>query len=183
MSSPRGHGQKRDRLEELAIAALLSEPTISDAAAINLAYAGTTRLATSNTGIAVTGEALATTYIGVNSSTLPTTGGVRLPLNVGVHTRSTGGTSVNLLTLDGSDIIQIGQTTSINALTASAANTITLAVSAGTRFSANGTGIGFYTTSPVAKPTVTGSRGGIAALASLLTALSGQGLLTDSSSA
>lgn len=42
--------------------------------------------------------------------------------------------------------------------------------------------VGFYNTAPVAKPTVTGSRGGNAALASLLTALAGQGLLTDSSS-
>ena len=43
--------------------------------------------------------------------------------------------------------------------------------------------VGFYNTAPVAKPTVTGSRGGNAALASLLTALAGQGLLTDSSTA
>jgi hypothetical protein len=42
--------------------------------------------------------------------------------------------------------------------------------------------LGFYGTAPAAKPTVTGSRGGNAALASLLTALAGLGLLTDSSS-
>jgi hypothetical protein len=42
--------------------------------------------------------------------------------------------------------------------------------------------VGFYGTAPVAKPTVTGSRGANAALASLLTALAGQGILTDSSS-
>lgn len=48
---------------------------------------------------------------------------------------------------------------------------------------AGGARIGFYGATPAAKPTVTGSRGGNAALASLLTALSGQGLLTDSSSA
>lgn len=47
----------------------------------------------------------------------------------------------------------------------------------------DGTTIGFYGTAPVTKPTVTGSRGGNAALASLLTALAGQGLLTDSSTA
>lgn len=41
--------------------------------------------------------------------------------------------------------------------------------------------IGFYGTSAVAKQTVTGSRGGNAALASLLTALAATGLLTDSS--
>ena len=45
-----------------------------------------------------------------------------------------------------------------------------------------GTKLGFYNTAPAVKPTVTGSRGGNAALASLLTALAGLGLLTDSSS-
>ena len=43
--------------------------------------------------------------------------------------------------------------------------------------------VGFYNASPAAKPTVTGSRGGNAALASLLTALAGLGLLTDSTTA
>jgi hypothetical protein len=45
------------------------------------------------------------------------------------------------------------------------------------------TGLGFYGTAPQAKPTITGSRGGNAALASLLTALAAQGLITNSSSA
>jgi len=43
--------------------------------------------------------------------------------------------------------------------------------------------IGFYNTAPIAKPTVTGSRGGNAAVASLLTALANLGLITDSSTA
>jgi len=42
---------------------------------------------------------------------------------------------------------------------------------------------GFNDTAPIAKPTVSGSRGGNAALASLLTALANYGLITDSSSA
>ena len=46
-----------------------------------------------------------------------------------------------------------------------------------------GSTAGFFNTAAVAKPTVTGSRGGNAALASLLTALAGLGLITDSSSA
>lgn len=41
--------------------------------------------------------------------------------------------------------------------------------------------VGFCGTTPVAKPTVTGSKGGNAALASLLTALASMGLITDSS--
>lgn len=43
--------------------------------------------------------------------------------------------------------------------------------------------LGFYATTPATKQTVTGSRGGNAALASLLTALATVGLLTDSSTA
>ena len=41
-------------------------------------------------------------------------------------------------------------------------------------------GVGFQGTAAIAKPTVTGSKGGNAALASLLTALSNYGLITDS---
>jgi hypothetical protein len=43
------------------------------------------------------------------------------------------------------------------------------------------TNIGFFGTAPAPKPTVTGSRAGNAALASLLTGLAGLGLITDSS--
>lgn len=43
--------------------------------------------------------------------------------------------------------------------------------------------MGFQGTAPIAKPTVTGSRGGNAALASLLTALANYGLITDSTTA
>jgi len=46
-----------------------------------------------------------------------------------------------------------------------------------------GTKVGFFNISPTTKPTVSGSRGSNAALASLLTALAGLGLLTDSSTA
>ena len=45
-----------------------------------------------------------------------------------------------------------------------------------------GNGLGFHAATPVAKQTVTGSRGSNAALASLLTALATYGLITDSSS-
>lgn len=45
----------------------------------------------------------------------------------------------------------------------------------------SGSTLGFYSTSAITKPTVTGSRGGNAALASLLTELANLGLITDSS--
>jgi hypothetical protein len=44
-------------------------------------------------------------------------------------------------------------------------------------------GLGFYNTPPVARPAVTGSRGGNAALTSLLTALAAFGLITNSTTA
>lgn len=45
------------------------------------------------------------------------------------------------------------------------------------------TSLGFFGTSPAAKQTITGSRGGNAALTSLLSALAAYGIVTDSSSA
>ena len=47
----------------------------------------------------------------------------------------------------------------------------------------DGSNIGVFGTTPTTKQTVTGSRGGNAALASLLTALANYGLITDSSTA
>jgi hypothetical protein len=64
-----------------------------------------------------------------------------------------------------------------------AASSITLRATNTPRIVANGTGIGFFGATPVAKPTVTGSRGGNAALASALTALASEGLITDSTTA
>lgn len=56
--------------------------------------------------------------------------------------------------------------------------------SGNSRLKINSTGVGAFGATPVARPTVTGSRGGNAALASLLTALGGTSLgwITDSSS-
>lgn len=47
----------------------------------------------------------------------------------------------------------------------------------------NATGLGFFGTAPIAKPTVTGSRSGNAALASLCAQLAALGLITDSTTA
>lgn len=44
----------------------------------------------------------------------------------------------------------------------------------------NATGLGFYGAAPIAKPTVTGAKGGNAALTSLLAQLALLGLITDS---
>jgi hypothetical protein len=65
---------------------------------------------------------------------------------------------------------------------ATAATVITLTPSGTAGVQINAT-MGFNSTPPVAKPTVSGSRGANAALASLLTALAATGLLTDGSTA
>ena len=61
-------------------------------------------------------------------------------------------------------------------------SSLALQSSGTTRILVNGTGLGFFGATPIAKPTVTGSRGGNAALASLLTELSNLGLCTNSTS-
>ena len=64
---------------------------------------------------------------------------------------------------------------STNALIFYAASTIRLWL--------NATGVGFNGVGPIARPAITGSRAGNAALASLLTQLSAYGLITDSTTA
>jgi hypothetical protein len=51
----------------------------------------------------------------------------------------------------------------------------------GVNISSNSNPLGFFGVTAVSRPTVTGSRGGNAALASLLTALNSLGLILDSS--
>lgn len=58
-----------------------------------------------------------------------------------------------------------------------------LAVGGVERIAADTTGLGFFGSAPIAKPNTTGSRGGNAALASLLTNLANLGLITDSTTA
>ena len=58
-----------------------------------------------------------------------------------------------------------------------------LVVNGTTRIEADGTGLGFFAQPPVARPDVSGSRGGNAALADLLSELANLGLITDSSTA
>lgn len=92
------------------------------------------------------------------------------------------------ITLDGSILnlsasASIAMTLSGSTLTFADAKNMAFNTTTGTKI---GTGttqkIGFWNATPVVKPTVTGSRGGNAALASLLTALASMGLVVDSSS-
>ena len=60
---------------------------------------------------------------------------------------------------------------------------VQMVIASGVRFRADATGLGFFGSTPIAKPAITGSRGGNAALADLLTDLASYGLITDSTSA
>lgn len=64
-----------------------------------------------------------------------------------------------------------------------AAGEVSLSAGATKRIRVDNNGIGFYNTAGQAKPTITGSRAGNAALADLLTKLATLGLLTDSTTA
>ena len=66
--------------------------------------------------------------------------------------------------------------------TAALAATNTIIYSANVTLGTASSTVGFYGATPAAKPTITGSRGGNAALASLLTQLAALGLVTDSTS-
>lgn len=68
-------------------------------------------------------------------------------------------------------------------INAASGQTLDLKTNGTSRIAMNATGIGFFAATPAAKPTVTGSCGGNAALASLITALATLGLVTDSSTA
>jgi hypothetical protein len=70
--------------------------------------------------------------------------------------------------------------TATNVAIALGLHDLSLATTPISQSASGGLRLGFYGSNPVAKPTVTGSRGGNAALASLLTALASQGLITNS---
>ena len=95
--------------------------------------------------------------------------------DITLRTVTAGATAVERLRVMNTGTLGIGTTT--DGLTA--AGSLAIAKDLAHR----GTLAGFFNTAPAAKPTVTGSRGGNAALASLLTGLAGLGLITDSSSA
>jgi hypothetical protein len=99
-----------------------------------------------------------------------------MPARVAVYTAPSGSaTPVERLRVNAAGSLLLGTTT--DGMTAS--GSLAIAQDLAHR----GTKAGFFNTAPASKPTVTGSRGGNAALASLLTALAGLGLLTDSTTA
>ena len=98
--------------------------------------------------------------------------------NVGLLGKTTGGAPVSLAKVDNGDILQYGESGVTGAVVD--AGYVQLKSAGTVRFSVDTTGIGFFGTAPGAKPTVTGAKGGNVAVANLLTALAGLGLLVDS---
>lgn len=92
-----------------------------------------------------------------------------------------GGTDTNGTMTEGTTVMTIG--TDLNVAIADASN-ISFSTTTGTKIGTSTTQkLAFYNSTPIVKPTVTGSKASGAALTSLLTELANLGLITDSSSA
>jgi hypothetical protein len=112
--------------------------------------------------------------MGLYAGSLTGSSGIVNNLSITPRVNQSGTAGYNALFMDVSE----------DATGSGAKNLANLSVGGVSKFRvSNAGGPGFYGTAPVAKPAVTGSRGGNAALASLLTALASTGLVTDSSSA
>lgn len=91
---------------------------------------------------------------------------------------SDGTTQRNLAKYDSGGVAQFAENGATGAVVD--AGYVQLKYNGTVRFSVDTTGIGFYGTTPVAKPNVVGAKGGNVALANLMTALAGMGLVIDS---
>lgn len=138
--------------------------------------AGTAQLTAKTGGVHVTNY--------VDFGTDPaTTGGLRVPHGANMVGRNNvKSADVSLLDwgITATDDLYLGDA-SYDAIVRG--TTVALDGGGSTRVKADSTGLGFFGATPVAKPTITGSRGGNAALASALTAGANLGLWTDSSTA
>lgn len=108
--------------------------------------------------------AFTTGYIGLGAAAA-TNGAAAIGLsnNTYIFQNTSGGSARGLIGMDSSNVIHLGD----------GSNDLQIF----------GTKVAFFGGTPASKQTVTGSRGGNAALASLLTALATYGVLTDSSTA
>jgi hypothetical protein len=91
------------------------------------------------------------------------------------------GTVLGLQIVPGATSTMTGGATSWTLDAAAIINIGTIAATS-VKIGRSGQSIGFFATTPIAKPTVTGSRGGNSALQNLLTELANLGLITNSTS-
>ena len=134
-------------------------------------------------GGATTTTFTATTYLAAGSNPA-TAGSIRMPNNNGLYAHNAANNAnVPLLALDGSNNMVIGDNSAtIPTLFIIAPTTLQLYAGGGLLIEGNGTGLGFFGSTPNAKPTVSGSRAGNAALNDLCSELANLGLITNSTS-
>lgn len=139
---------------------------------------------TTGIGLAIGDQAAATT-----NKAIETNAG-NVIFNEGSHNdtdfRVEGATDPNLLMVDGSaDTVQVGAATASDGAKFYVSGKISASgeVEINGALNHDGTELGVFATAPTTQKTVTGSRGGNAALASLLTQLAAYGLIIDSSTA
>lgn len=134
-----------------------------------------------------TGDSPAFTAVAVGAST--STDALVITATDGAKPTLTSAVGVGEITLKtGTGSIPVPTTKMIalaseNATLVNAGTAVTLMIGGTTRVSCDTTGLGFFAATPVAKPTVTGSKVSGAALVSLLAQLVALGLITDGTSA
>ena len=101
-------------------------------------------------------------------------GQLQLPNNIGLDFLDSGGTPQTAV------LVSSANNTYLACSPTGPGNGYLADSSLNVKFAFNATGLAFYGTTPIAKPTVTGAKGGNAALTSLMTTLANLGLVTDS---
>jgi hypothetical protein len=99
---------------------------------------------------------------------------------IGTRSDNTGVTAIYGSVTPSSTNYALRSDGSFTILNVASGGTVSINVAGVAVITLTGTGIGFFGSSAAAKPTVSGSKGGNAALASLMTALAALGLVTDS---
>ena len=123
-----------------------------------------------------------TERVRISASDLLVTG---LPITLGNNQAyrmlDSGAVIRNLATLTASDTVTLGYSAAVQTDVDGAI--VRIRAGTTTRIRVDSTGIGLFGATPIAQPTVSGSRGGNAALADLLTELDNLGLINDTTTA
>ena len=147
-------------------------------ALIQFRIGGTTRLSlTTADGLVCPLGIRSVSHLAVGS-TVASAGAIRMANAFQAYARDAGDTAnIRWMMVDGSNVVILGDTgysTRING------TIVSLYAGGSTKIAADSTGIGFYGTAPVTRPSVTGSKASNAALTSLCVALANLGLITNS---
>lgn len=130
------------------------------------------------------GDDVVKVYASGSTYSLETLGAIRAGTNLVVNDWTATVSGDDLVWQDdaGQEMVRFGDTSSTYHLKVTGPAHITGEIKLDGAINHDGTTIGFFNSAPSAKETITGSRGGNAALANLLSALANYGLITDSTS-